>query len=523
MQTHSLPGSERKPLPGAKLVGPADPKERLEVTVLLRRGAIDALAERMARLNQGDYSLAPLTREAFAAEHRASDTDIEAVKKFAEAHDLTVVAANPERRSVVLSGTVGGFSAAFGVTLQQYEHASGSYRGRQGPVKIPENLQDIVQGVLGLDNRPQASTHLRQRRLKNLATAAAVSYAPAAVASLYGFPVGAGAGQTIGIIELGGGTRAADLRHYFSSLGVTAPHLVSVSVDHGKNHATGDADGPDGEVMLDVEVAGAVAPGASLVVYFAPNTDAGFLDAVTTAIHDEVRKPSIISISWGGPETSWTTQAMDAFDQAFQDAAAMGVTVCIAAGDGGSSDGVADGSNNVDFPASSPHALACGGTSLQSSGGAISGETVWNDGNQGGATGGGISAHFAVPSWQSGLKAALANGGQATLTGRGMPDVAGCADPDTGYQVRVDGHNTVIGGTSAVAPLWAGLLARLNAAKGSPAGFINPILYGNRAALNDIVGGNNGTFAAAGGWDACTGLGSPSGAALASVFGKTAQ
>jgi kumamolisin len=524
MLKHLLKGSERKPMAGATLVGPADPAERLEVTILLRRSASSALQERVARITRGDYSIAPLTREAFATTHGASAADIDAVRKFAAAHQLSVIAADAARRSVVLSGNVANFSEAFGVTLKNYQHAEGAYRGREGAVHLPAELQDIVQAVLGLDNRPQARPHFRlSGHTGDAAPAAApVSYSPLQVASLYGFPAGTGAGETIGIIELGGGTRAADLKTYFHSIGLTAPKVVTVSVDHGKNHATGSADGPDGEVMLDVEVAGAVAPGANIVVYFTPNTDAGFLDAVTTAIHDTTHKPSIISISWGGPESSWTAQSLTAFDEAFQAAAAMGITVCVAAGDNGSTDGVTDNANHVDFPASSPHVLACGGTSLQASGNAISSETVWNDGANGGATGGGISATFPVPTWQSGLSATLTTGGAKALTYRGMPDVAGDADPETGYNVRVDGSNTVIGGTSAVAPLWAGLIARLNAARGSSIGFINPLLYANPGALNDITAGNNGAFAAAKGWDACTGLGSPNGQALAALVASAA-
>jgi kumamolisin len=207
------------------------------------------------------------------------------------------------------------------------------------------------------------------------------------VASLYNYPAGTGQGECIGIVELGGGYRPADLTTYFAGLGVPLPKVSAVSVDHGKNQPTGDANGPDGEVMLDIEVAGAIAPAAQIAVYFAPNTDQGFLDAVTTAIHDTTNKPSVISISWGGPESSWTQQSLTAFDQAFQAAAAMGITVCVAAGDGGSSDGATG--DNVDLPASDPYVLACGGTSLQASGNSITSETVWNDGAQGGATGGG--------------------------------------------------------------------------------------------------------------------------------------
>jgi kumamolisin len=520
MPRHIVEGSERKPVEGAKKTGPASADERLEVSVLLRQSATAALQDRIERLNKGDTSLAPLTREAFAANHGASKADITAVQNFAAQHHLTVVSSSAPRRTVVLSGTVANFQDAFGVTLENYEHAEGSYRGREGVITLPPELKDVVQAVMGLDNRPQARAHFRGVRRAATPAAAPVSYTPTTIASIYGFPEGTGAGQTIGIIELGGGTRAADLKTYFESLGMAPPSLVSVSVDHGRNHASGGANGPDGEVMLDIEVAGAVAPGAKLVAYFSPNTDAGFLDAVTTAIHDTTHKPSVISISWGGPESSWTAQAITAFDQAFQDAAALGVSVCVAAGDNGSGDGVNDGANHVDFPASSPHVLACGGTSLQSSGNnAVTSETVWNDGAQGGAGGGGISTAFTtVPTWQSGLSAALTTGGSVALTGRGVPDVAGDADPETGYQVRVDGSNTVIGGTSAVAPLWAGLIARLNASRGTPLGFVNPLLYGAPAAFNDIVSGNNGAYAAAKGWDACTGLGSPIGASLAKLL-----
>jgi kumamolisin len=508
-----LKGSLRHIMAGARRLGRAQQDERLEVSVILRPPGTD-VATRVARMSQGE-AVAPMSREDFAAQCGAKPADMKAVHDFATAHHLAVVANHPARRTVVLSGTVAQFEAAFGVELDAYEHDAGSYRGRTGEIMLPESLSGIVQAVLGLDNRPAARAHFRHVK----ATAAApVSYTPLEVAALYGFPAGTGAGQAIGIIELGGGTKAADLKTYFKTLGLKAPKLVSVSVDQGKNHATGSADGPDGEVMLDVEVAGAVAPAAEIVVYFTPNTDAGFLDAITTAIHDTTHKPSIVSISWGGPESSWTAQSLTAFDEAFQAAAAMGITVCVAAGDNGSTDGVAGNGNNVDFPASSPHVLACGGTSLQASGNRITSETVWNDGANGGATGGGISATFAVPTWQSGLAATLTKGGATALSFRGVPDVAGDADPETGYDVRVDGSNTVIGGTSAVAPLWAGLIARLNAARGGSIGFINPLLYANPGALNDITAGNNGAFAAAKGWDACTGLGSPNGKALATLL-----
>jgi kumamolisin len=514
MARNVLKGSERQPLPGARAIGKADPAERLEVSVVLRHKAGDALRENVRKLASGDRSVRYMRREDFASEFGARQADIDAVKKFATAHGLATVEADQARRVVVLSGTVSAFNEAFGVDLQQFEHDGGSYRGRTGPVHLPDELADSVEAVLGLDNRPAARPHFRSRPAPgnvhwHANAGTATSFTPSGLAALYGFPAGQGQGECVAIIELGGGYRTADLRTYFTALGINpGPNVSAVSVDHGRNHATGDPNGPDGEVMLDIEVVGAVAPAAKVVVYFAPNTDAGFLDAITKAAHDVTNRPSVISISWGGPESAWTQQAMTAYDNAFQAAAAMGITVCVASGDNGSSDGVTDGTDHVDFPASSPHVLACGGTSLQAANGTITNEVVWNDGANGGAGGGGVSSFFPLPAWQTGLNVVRA-GVTGKLAMRGVPDVSGDADPFTGYDVRVDGSNTVIGGTSAVAPLWAGLIARINASKGSPVGLVNPLLYGSPGAMRDITQGNNGDFAAAEGWDACTGLGSP--------------
>jgi kumamolisin len=524
MARRPLRGSERNPLPDSRAVGPADPEERLEVTVIVRAADQQGFQDRLQRLAAGERAAGRLSRAEFAHRHGAGRADLDAVRDFAEAHGLAVVQEHAGRRTLVLTGTVAQFNDAFAVDLQHYSHPGGTYRGHPGPVHLPAELDGIVEAVLGLDDRPQARPHFRMTtargRRSRPARAGAASFTPVQLASIYGFPAGDGKGECIALIELGGGYRPQDLQAYFAGLGLAAPAVTAVSVDHGANQPTGDANGPDGEVMLDIEVTGAIAPAAAIAVYFAPNTDAGFLDAVTTAVHDDVRKPSVISISWGGPESTWTPQAMSAMDQAFQAAAAMGITVCVAAGDSGSTDGVADGSNHVDFPASSPHALACGGTSLQASGTAIVQEVVWNDGNPAsGAGGGGVSAVFALPAWQQGLETADAQGRRAPLTMRGVPDVAGDADPQTGYAVLVDGTPAVIGGTSAVAPLWAGLIARINAATGRAAGLLSPALYGRPSALRDITQGNNGGFTATPGWDACTGLGSPDGSRLAQIPG----
>jgi kumamolisin len=260
--------------------------------------------------------------------------------------------------------------------------------------------------------------------------------------------------------------------------------------------------------MLDIEVVGGVAPGAKIAVYFAPNTDQGFIDSITTAVHDTLNRPSVISISWGSPEVAWTQASVQAMDQAFQAAAAMGVTVYCASGDNGANDFVPgpgqQPGNHADFPASSPHVVGCGGTRITVSNNVITSEVVWNDPG-GGATGGGFSALFPTPTWQ----AKAVQGGK-----RGVPDVSGDASPASGYVVRVDGQNSVFGGTSAVAPLWAGLTALLNQQIGIPLGFANPVLYGLMAGFQDITQGNNNGFNAAPGWDPCTGLGRPDGAKL---------
>jgi kumamolisin len=507
MAARKLLGSTRAPLPGAVSRGKADPAERLEVTLILRRAsALPPIT--------GKPEAEIMSRADFASSFGASVDDVASVKTFAAQHNLTTVQEAPARRTVVLSGTVADFQVAFGVELQSFDYPGGSYRGRVGDIFLPEELDGVVEAVLGLDNRPQAKPHFRMR---SRAIAAAASFTPVQLASLYDFPDSLGQGQCIAIIELGGGYRPADLQAYFSGLNVSVPSVTTISVDHATNSPTGNPDGPDGEVMLDIEVAGAIASKAALAVYFAPNTDAGFLNAITTAVHDETNKPNVISISWGGPESAWTGQAMQAMDAAFQSAAALGVTVCIATGDNGSTDGVPGSANHADFPASSPHALACGGTSLRAAGGTIADETVWNDGAAGGATGGGVSTFFQLPAWQTGLNITAVNGSATSLENRGIPDVAGDADPNTGYNVRVDGSDTVIGGTSAVAPLWAALIARINGApgRGQPVGFVNAALYAPANACNDIIEGNNGGFSATPGWDACTGLGSPNGSNVA--------
>ena len=360
------------------------------------------------------------------------------------------------RRSVWLSGTVDQMSKTFGVELAEYQHPDGgTFRGRIGPIVTRKSLPESwwVCSAWTIALKPSLTSRFATPASTAPAAAATgnTSFTPIEIASLYNFPPGDGAGECIAIIELGGGFTNSDLKTYFSSLGISSPSVIRRSVDGATNAPSGNPDGPDGEVMLDIEVAGAVAPAAKVVVYFATNTSQGFLDAVTQAVHDTENKPSVISISWGGPESGWTEQAFQQFDQAFQAAAALGITVCVASGDNGSSDGVDDGQAHVDFPASSPNVLACGGTRLNATTTEIISEVVWNEPGDG-ATGGGVSDAFPLPTYQENAGVPpSANSSQNS--GRGVPDVAADADPATGYSVRVDGANSVIGGTSAVAPL----------------------------------------------------------------------
>jgi kumamolisin len=520
-----LTGSERVPMEGAREIGPANPNDTLDVTIRLRSRAGKKPIANAAEFTKPLEERTVLSRKEFEQRHGADPDSISRVEAFARQHKLLVKEKSPARRTVILSGTVAAMNEAFGVELKEYEHPGGRYRGRTGPVHIPAELQKVVEGVFGLDNRPQAKAHFRRRHGRGGVRAAAVSlsYTPIQVAALYNFPTGVdGAGECIALIELGGGYKQTDLSNYWSELKLPeTPTVSAVSVGNGSNNPTGDPNGPDGEVMLDIEVSGSIAPAAKIVVYFAENTDAGFLNAITTAVHDSTNNPSVVSISWGGPESSWTQQAMTSMDEVFQSAAAMGVTVCIAAGDDGSTDGVNDGLNHVDFPASSPNVLACGGTELVASGNAITSETVWNElANNEGATGGGISDFFPLPSWQSGAGVPPSANPNHNV-GRGVPDVAGDADPSTGYVTLVDGNSDVIGGTSAVAPLWAGLIALINQSIGKPTGFINPLLYksaSTAADFHDIISGDNGAYSAGPGWDACTGLGSPIGIQVATAL-----
>ncbi len=557
----ALKGSNRVPIKGATVAGEINPKERVEVTVVLRPSP--DLTKQIEEIYKVPITKRRyLTHTEFEKKYGASQQELEKIRTFARENGLEVKEINKAGRSVRLAGTAKSMSSAFGVDLHRYEYPEGSYRGREGEIFIPKQLEDTVLAVQGLDNRPVAKPHFLRlgdsMKEENTELAAGVSYFPTDLTGIYninlnGNVVNDGSGQSIGIIELVGdpstnpqaqlaGYTLHDIQSYFAKLNLPPPHLKDVSVDGAQNspNGTGPRGNADDEVELDIEVAGAIAAGANIVVYFAPNTDDGFRDAVNVAINGDAdgqnKLPigSVLSISWGRAEKRHTPLSMRSMDTVLQTAQAKGITICVATGDAGSGDGVEDGGVHADFPASSPNVLACGGTSLPRA--TVNSEVVWNNGN-GHATGGGISEFFDIhgtspfeshATYQT--NANIPPSPNTGFRGRGIPDVSGNADSNTGYNILIHGRLVPIGGTSAVAPLYAGLIALINKSLGTGVGFLNPTIYGSAAiqqAFNDITSGNNDTvgdgttFPASRGWDACTGWGSPDWAALLSALRST--
>jgi len=334
------------------------------------------------------------------------------------------------------------------------------------------------------------------------------NYTPVQIAEIYGFPKKTKTEErvNIAIIELGGGYQVSDLEEYWKYLGLSIkPNVIPISVDGAKNSPGSPA---DGEVVLDIEVIGGIVPNSNIYVYFAPNNNQGFYDAVHAAIYDTEHNPSVISISWGMPENHWKKSEMIAFSELIQKATEKGINVCVASGDNGATDGefhLFFDKYHVDFPASSPYSLACGGTTLlcpncnYTDNGTS--ELVWGTtyyfSSEGG--GGGYSSVFDKPSYQVSSK----------KTKRGVPDVCGVADPNTGWIIYLDGQYQIIGGTSAVAPMWAAYLSLLSVKT-----FITPKLYSCETGFHDIIKGDNHGYDAEKGWDPASGLGSPNGNVL---------
>lgn len=322
-------------------------------------------------------------------------------------------------------------------------------------------------------------------------------FTPNEIKQIYQFPQSTRRAK-IGVIQLGGGYNINDLNFYWKYLGINnPPSIINISID-GASNSPGKEE--DKEVVLDIEVLGGINPNSDIYVYFAPNSIQNFYNAISKAVDDNV---NVISISWGSPEPLWTNTDLTKFNNLFKKASDKGINVCCSSGDHGSSDGLTG--NNVDFPASSPYVLACGGTRLICPNNIYesrtTSETVWN--NAKGSGGGGFSKVFGTPSYQNSLNIQM----------RGVPDVCGLADPTTGWICYMNSNFVAMGGTSAVAPMWTAYLSLLNVNK-----FVNPILYNNVNGFHDIVTGNNGQYTASKGWDASSGLGSPNGSILNNVL-----
>jgi kumamolisin len=525
-----VPGSDRVSLPGARALGPTNAHTSIEVLLKLRRKKeLPELAGRPSTT---------MTREELAATYGASDEDIRSVVRAFQKFGLTTVKTNAATRSVRLSGTVAQMENAFQVKLFDYEHASGNYRGRVGHVHVPAEVQGIVQGVFGLDDRRVARR--RRHPISETAHAQVLSsvpgswYIPSQLAAHYKFPPGDGSGQTVGLLEFGGGYFATDLQHFCTLAGVSVPKVVVVSTD---GIATARKDGAEGEVMLDIEVVAGICPKATIAVYFAHFTEHGWITALDAVTQDKTNNPGVLSISWGYAEDAliWTNQAMTQVNEALKEAALLGITVCVAAGDDGSSDAISDGHAHADFPAASPYVLAVGGTTIPVKGDAQP-DICWKEGDglradHGGSTGGGVSAVFPRPNWQEGVTIRSVNPG--AILGRCIPDIAANADWNASpYLLVVDGGAQPNGGTSAATPLCAALIALINGARGADKriGYLTPLLYQTvsggvsgptigQAGCTDVVSGNNitdkiGGYSAMPLYDAVSGWGTPNGAEL---------
>jgi|SRR5579863_2783917 len=530
----ALKGSEHVHAEDQKDLNPTAGNEPVTATLILRRRpggpSLRGIKEFSAKPNGAKE---PLSREAFAENHGADPKELEQVAEWARSQGLEVVESHPARRSVVVRGTADAANKAFAVQLHDYQSPRGKYRSYEGTANIPAAIANVVEAVIGLDNHPVRAQHFSTARRQNPNDPPKTKpLTPQQVAQLYDFPPGNGAGQTIGIYEMEtqdgpAGYTAQDLSDTMKAFGggLKVPTPIVVSVDGVSNSGVSD-----GETGLDITIASAIAQGAQIAVYFTGGNTQNILHALQRMIHpgqgDPV--PTIISISYGwGPDdisvASFSDQAYTQMDQLFQDAANLSITVLVSSGDSGAfieSKTLAQTS----YPATEPWVIACGGTTIGNVNGASFAEYVWNDtGKAGpGASGGGVSDRFAPPAYQNGV--GVPKRISTKKPGRGIPDIAGNASENSGYPQFINGQSQPVGGTSAVAPLYAGLIARINANLGRPVGFINPNLYTLAGSVvrsvgsppgpaNNSLGGVTG-YPASAGWNACTGLGCVKGTAL---------
>ena len=515
-----FPGSELPEAARHRVLSLASPKKRVRFTLHLHhRKPLPVDRYSLAQPSDRKY----LKRKQFIKRHAPGIKEFQQVKSFAESHGLRIVEHDAFSSTVVLEGRVSDCNQALGIKIHKRQDVRGTHRGFSGVIRIPAELANVVAGVTGVDNAPIAE------RLPAIASGTYMDnsecWFPREVAELYDFPATDGCGETVGIVQLGGGYDPRDIRGYFKLNDLSVPDITYLPKPRFLDTTTiPAADRPYViECAADLQIAGTIAPAASYVIYFADSTHDGILNAYYNLLSKSPRRPTIISISYVIAEELVSKQQMSLFNRAAQVAAALGVTTCVASGDGGSPThdalkiwppGIMP---HVNYPANSPYVLACGGTSLQARDGRITSEVAWNNLAQVvSATGGGISTVFGQPSYQAWAGVPV-RAGTMSERGRGVPDVASDADPLTGYKLML-GQEIVqnMGGTSCSAPLWAGLIARINHAMGVRCGFLNPWLYvlANSGGLRSITSGGNGAYCAAKRWDACTGLGAPHGKRL---------
>ena len=537
-QRVSLPTSEHRIPVGSKALRQTSGSKWIELTIGVK--PVKPLPDLSALDNKLPAERKYMTREQLAHEYGSDPKAVQTIESFAKEHGLVVTRNEPASARMGLAGTADNIDAAFGVTLMDYENPKlGAFHARTGPVNVPSEVGDAITGVFGLNNHRVLHRGFRPAHhlAPQMATPARSWFIPTELGPVYDFPNANAQKQCIGLLEFGGGVDTSDVASYFSQIGSPAPSVQVIAVDGVSTDPSSDPNST-GEVMLDIDVAGALGAGAKLAVYFSTFDEKGLVDCLSKVINDSTNDPSVVSISWGWDENQkfnnegviWSPAAIDHCNQSFLAAAQLGITVCVSTGDDGSEAQMKDGLAHVNFPATSPYVLAVGGTTLHvrkpAKGASQVTETVWNGGTSDGGTGGGVSDITPCPTWQTGKVVPSINPGH--FAGRAIPDVAADADPATGYLTMSGGKMQVVGGTSASSPLWASLIARINASLGARVGNFNALLYskfGPGGVLRDITSGDNdvegllhGQYPAGKGWDACTGWGVPDGQKLLEAF-----
>jgi kumamolisin len=525
-------GSTRERSKGAKRIGDADPRKKLELTLTLRGPKLPSA---------DDIGRATLTLEQFKTRYRASPRDADKVARVLKTFGLKIESTSLDSRSMRVSGTVAAIEAAFHARLGIYESArEGRFRDREHGYKVPPGLDGIITAILGLGERRV----VKKRLAAGGGDIALKPFGPADFERHYHFPPGDGARQKIAIAEFASVYFADDVAAYCKTYKRLVPKIALVPIHMRlknrkqvaklpraeRNDALDDAK----EVMMDTEIIAGLCPKASISVYFAHDTQKGWVDMLDRVIRD---RPVVFSMSWGATEDGrdWAPAAIDAINERLQLAAALGITVCVSSGDDGSSDEQTDGRAHCAFPASSPFVLAVGGTQMEHQEGQLI-ERVWhkkpgrrtpNRKRKSGATGGGVSTRFPRPKWQA-VKVASLN--QGSIDGRVVPDVTALSGPPW-YAMVLNGKWTTGGGTSASAPLWAALIARINALlpKDKRQRFLTPQLYKASAlgeplgkhVCRDVTIGHNASiphpgkgYEACEGFDAASGWGTPVGTSL---------